>query len=119
MTATMLRLLVSGAAAVAVIVGVWAVMRLWQARTALGRVRDERRAEDALRATAEAILAARLGRGEIDQATYEQLMERLWGLPATPRVSGTPPASGAFGVQAPGDAAAMAPPGRTTPPAPR
>jgi hypothetical protein len=37
--------------------------------------------EDGLRAGAEAVLAARLARGEIDDATYARTMQALWGVP--------------------------------------
>lgn len=124
MTASMLRLLVSGAAAVAVIVAAWAIVRLWRAGGALTRLRDEGRSEDGLRAMAEAVLAARLARGQIDQPTYERLMERLWGLEAgpgprsAPAAPGTPPTPRALGVEAPADAAA-APRGGGNPSPPR
>ena len=59
----------------------WLVVRVWRLRIPLRRLGDQQLDEDTLRARAEAVLAARLARGEIDDATYARTMQALWGLP--------------------------------------
>ncbi len=93
MISYLVRLLLAAALAFVLVLAAWSALRLWRARAAIGRLGDERHAEDALRAQAEAMMAARLARGELDRATYERLVERLWGLPAAPADPGEPPAS--------------------------
>ncbi len=87
----LVTLLLTAALALVLVLAAWGALRLWRARDAVGRLGDERLAEDALRAQAEAVLAARLARGEIDRPTYEYLMERLWGLPPAPAAPREPP----------------------------
>lgn len=109
MTGYLVRLLLAAALAFVLVLAAWSALRLWRARSALGRLGDERHAEDALRARAEAVLAARLARGEIDRATYERLMERLWGLPA-----GTAPTPAGAAPAGPAPVATDSPPSHTS-----
>ena len=75
------QLLLPCALVVVLLVLAWIVLRLGKVRRSLARAHEPRHAESALRAQAEALLAGRLARGEIDQATYEELVKRLWGMP--------------------------------------
>ncbi len=77
------------------ILAVGLMLAAWRLAARFRRTRRPRRwvheqgyADDALRVEAEALLAARRARGELDQPTYEQLVQRLWGLPAP---AGAPP----------------------------
>ncbi len=76
------RLFLPCATIVAVLILAWIVFRLGKVRRTMAGTRDEGSAEAALRAQAQALLAARLARGEIDEATHRQLVQRLWGVDA-------------------------------------
>ena len=80
MTPSLARLVLPCAVVLALLLLVWVVLRLGKVRRTLARAHDERQSEGALRAQAEALLAARLARGEIDQDTHRQLVQRLWGI---------------------------------------
>ncbi len=82
-------------AAVGVGVGAWAVVRLARARAHLRHMHDAELDDLALRAEAEAVLAARLERGEIDRDAYARALLQLEGLAAAPAAVPPAPIAGA------------------------
>ena len=135
MTAQQRLVLIGAGIAFLLLMAAWTAVRLRRSG-ALRRLHDERQAEDLLRAQAEAVLAARVARGELDRAAYERLVERLWGPPPAPAESaadappapapppappappGTSPAPRALGVRAAAAGTATPPGGGRVPPAP-
>ena len=94
------RLLLPCALVLLLLVLAWIVFRLGKVRRSLRGVHDLRQADDALRLQAEALLAARLARGEIEQAAYQQLMQRLGDVPSTNPASSHAPEAVAPGATA-------------------
>ena len=85
-------------AAVGVGIGAWAAIRLVRAHV---QVRHDPALDDlTLCAEAEAVLTARLARGEIDRTAYARALRQLEGLPASD-ADATPGAIGAAADRAP------------------
>ncbi len=83
-------MLVGFLAAVALGVAAWAIARLLRAHAQLRQLREPGLAEMTLRAEAEALLAARLERGEIDREAHRRALLRLNGAVVAEDVSAIP-----------------------------